>query len=124
MKKKIKENRFINPDDGDDDVIYNIALRKLIIDSEYSIRKLAAKTKMSRITIKLFYEGKNFLTGENLDRILEALPLEYAKKYQFYLSETHQDMKKFFFDNKKFFEDEAKKIKEMNKKNIQKNNNN
>lgn len=118
MKKKIKENRFLNPDDGDDDVIYNIALRKLIIDSEYSIRKLAAKTKMSRITIKLFYEGKKFLTGENLDRILEALPLEYAKKYQFYLSETHQDMKKFFFDNKKFFEDEAKKIKEMNLKNI------
>lgn len=118
MKKKIKENRFINPDDGDYDVIYNIALRKLIIDSEYSIRKLAAKAKMSRITIKLFYEGKKFLTGENLYRIIEALPLEYAKKYQFYLSETHQDMKKFFFENKKFFEDEAKKIKEMNLKNI------
>ena len=59
MKKKIKENRFLNIDDGGDHLIYNIAvnvsLRKLIIDSEYSIRKLAAKAKMSRITIKLFY---------------------------------------------------------------------
>ena len=116
MKKKIKENRFINIDDGGDHLIYNIAvnvsLRKLIIDSEYSIRKLAAKTKMSRITIKLFYEGKKYLTIENLYSILDSLPLKYAKKYQFYLSETHQNMKKFYFDNKTFFEDEAKKIQD------------
>ena len=50
MKKKIKENRFINPDDGDDDVIYNIALRKLIIDSEYSqdLRRYAICSVLSK----------------------------------------------------------------------------